>query len=127
MVVEMEYKDPNGEVQTVSSRIPLWRLKLPHRDQNPIPGSSKEAFKFHVALVISTGNRSGVLNKSGLFERKTYSHRKRLVGGVYAYEHTTETKRITTLCEGRTDPKGLLICEVTSPVSGNVILHSGRL
>ena len=29
-----------------------------------------------------------------LFERKTYSHRKRLIGGFYAYEHSTETKKV---------------------------------
>ena len=62
--------------------------------------------------------------KVDLFERKTYTHRKRLVGGFYAYEHSVETKRVATLCERKTDPRGLLICEVQSPVSGNVILQA---
>ena len=41
-----------------------------------------------------------------LFERKVYSHRKRLVGGFYAYEHTAETVALGPLCEGRTDRHG---------------------
>ena len=44
--------------------------------------------------------------KVNLFESKTYTHRKRLVGGFYAYEHSTETKKIALLCEGKTDAKG---------------------
>ncbi len=66
----------------------------------------------------------GAAVKVDLFERKTYTHRKRLVGGFYAYEHSVETKRIATLCEGKTDSRGLLICEVQSPVYGNVILQA---
>ena len=60
--------------------------------------------------------------KVELFERKVISHRKRLVGGFYAYDHTVEIKRIATLIEGKTDARGLLLCEVPSPLSGEVIL-----
>jgi len=59
-----------------------------------------------------------------LFQKKYYSHRKRLVGGFYSYDHTTEIKNIGHLCEGKTDAKGLLTCEARSPVSGNVILQA---
>ena len=59
-----------------------------------------------------------------LFERKTYSHRTRLVGGFYAYEHVQETRRLGPLCEGKTDAAGLLVCEAKSPVSGSVILQA---
>ena len=62
--------------------------------------------------------------KVDLFQRQTFTHRKRLVGGVYSYEHSTETKKIGSLCEGKTDSRGLLICDAKSPVSGNVILQA---
>ena len=123
---EMEFRDPNGEVQTVSSRIPLWPSNVLVGIKPDSWVASKESFKFHVLVVDLTGkplqNRSV---KAELFERKTYSHRKRLIGGFYAYEHSTETKKVKKLCEGRTDAKGLLICEATSPVSGNVIIQAG--
>jgi hypothetical protein len=125
ITVEMEYKDPNGEVQTVSSRIPLWNSTRLVGIKPDSWAVSREAFKFHVAVVDLAGKPvPGASVTVDLFERKTYSHRKRLVGGVYAYEHVTETKRIGSLCEGKTETSGLLTCQVTSPVSGNVILQA---
>src|SRR5205823_5641030 len=35
-----------------------------------------------------------------------------------------ETKRLAAVCEGKTDSRGLLMCETKSPVSGNVILQA---
>jgi uncharacterized protein YfaS (alpha-2-macroglobulin family) len=125
---EMEFKDPNGEIQTVSSKIPLWHSKYLIGIKPDSWAISKDAFKFHVAVVNLSGKPvPNAPVKVDLFERKTYTHRKRLVGGFYAYEHSTETKRVATLCEGKTDSKGLLICEVQSPVSGNVILQAGSV
>ncbi len=125
ILTEMEFKDPNGEIQTMSSRIPLWSSNYLIGIKPDSWALSKEAFKFHVAVVDLSGKPvSGAPVKVDLFERKTYTHRKRLVGGFYAYEHSIETKRIATLCEGKTDQRGLLICEVQSPVSGNVILQA---
>ena len=46
------------------------------------------------------------------------------MGGFYAYEYTTEVKKVAKVCEGKTDDKGLLICEAASPVSGEVILQA---
>ena len=122
---EMEFKDPSGEIQTVSSRIPLWHSKYLIGIKPDSWAVSKDAFKFHIAVVDLSGKP--VLNASvkvDLFERKIFTHRKRLVGGFYAYEHSTEIKRVSTLCEGKTDSKGLLICEAQSPISGNVILQA---
>lgn len=125
ILTEMEFRDPNGEIQTVSSKIPLWSSNYLIGIKPDSWALSKEAFKFHVAVVDLSGKPvSGASVKVDLFERKTYTHRKRLVGGFYAYEHSVETKRITDLCEGKTDSRGLLICEVKSPVSGNVILQA---
>ena len=122
---EMEFQDPSGEIQTVSTRIPLWHSKYLIGIKPDSWAVSKDAFKFHIAVVDLSGKPvSNASVKVDLFERKTYTHRKRLVGGFYAYEHSTEIKKVVTLCEGKTDSKGLLICEVQSPVSGNVILQA---
>jgi hypothetical protein len=59
-----------------------------------------------------------------LLQRKYNTHRKRIVGGFYSYEHFQEVKRVGTLLEGESDSRGLLTCEVRSPVSGNVILQA---
>jgi uncharacterized protein YfaS (alpha-2-macroglobulin family) len=122
---EMEFQDPSGEIQTVSTRIPLWHSKYLIGIKPDSWAVSKDAFKFHIAVVDLFGKPvPNASVKVDLFEKKTYTHRKRLVGGFYAYDHSTEIKRVVTLCEGKTDAKGLLICEAQSPVSGNVILQA---
>jgi uncharacterized protein YfaS (alpha-2-macroglobulin family) len=122
---EMEFQDPSGEIQTVSTRIPLWYSKYLIGIKPDSWAVSKEAFKFHIAVVDLSGKPvPNASVKVDLFERKIFTHRKRLVGGFYAYEHSTEIKKVITLCEGKTDSKGLLICEAQSPISGNVILQA---
>jgi uncharacterized protein YfaS (alpha-2-macroglobulin family) len=125
ILTEMEFKDPNGEVQTVSTRIPLW----PSRHLIGIkPDSwavSRDAMKFYVAVLDLSGKPVwGAQVKADLFQRKILTHRKRIAGGFYAYDHTEETRRIGPLCSGKTDRQGLLICEGRSPVSGNVIVQA---
>ncbi len=122
---ELEFRDPNGEVQTVASRIAL----LPaDRHIGIRPDSwalNREALKFQVAVTDLAGKPvAGASVQVDLLQSKTYSHRKRLVGGFYAYEHATETKRLQTLCEGKTNAKGLLLCDKISAASGNLILQA---
>jgi uncharacterized protein YfaS (alpha-2-macroglobulin family) len=125
ILTELEFRDPNGEIQTIASTIPLWPSRYLIGIKPDSWAVSKDALKFHVAVLDLAGKPvAGAPVKVSLFEKKTYTHRKRLVGGFYAYEHSTETKRIATLCEGKTGPTGLLICEATSSVSGNVILQA---
>jgi hypothetical protein len=123
MTLEMEFHDPNGEIQTVSSRVPLWnsgRLVGIRLDRW---AASKAALKFQLAVVDLAGRPAAAAPvKVDLFERKVVSHRKRLVGGFYAYDHTVETRRVATLVEGRTDARGWLQCETASPLSGEVIV-----
>jgi len=122
---ELEYRDPNGEIQTASSRIPLWNSKLLIGIRPDSWAASQEAFKFHVAALDLAGKPvSGASVKVDLLQKKHYSHRKRMVGGFYSYEHSQEVKRVGTVFEGKTDSRGLLLCEVRSPVSGNVILQA---
>jgi uncharacterized protein YfaS (alpha-2-macroglobulin family) len=59
-----------------------------------------------------------------LYQRKIYSHRTRLVGGFYAYEHSTEVSKVQSLCAGTTDKRGLLLCEKPVTQSGNLILQA---
>lgn len=125
LLTEMEYRDPNGEAQTVSTRIPIWpanRLIGIKPDSWTV---SKDALKFQVAVLDLDGKPvAGAPVKVDLFSRKFYSHRKRLVGGFYAYESYTEVKRVQTLCEGTTDSHGLLLCTAKTTLSGQVILQA---
>ena len=125
---EMEYLDPAGEISTVSARTPLWHSGYHIGIKPDSWAASKEKLKFHVAVVSIAGKPVLDADVSvDVFERKNYSHRKRLIGGFYAYEHAVETKKVGSVCRGKTDMRGLLICEAKSPVSGNVILQAQSL
>jgi len=125
ILAEMEFMDPSGEIQTVSTKIPLWPSKYIVGIKPDSWASAKDNLKFYAAVVDLSGKPvTGVQVKVDLFEKKNYSHRKRLVGGFYAYEHTEQTKKITQVCAGKTNASGLLICEAKSPISGNIILQA---
>ena len=125
LVAEMEFRDPNGEVKTVSSRVPLWPAKALVGIKPDSWLVSKDAFKFYLAVADVNGKPVKNRKVSAEFlQRMTFSHRKRLVGGFYAFEHVTETRRIGNACEGITNEKGIVICETKSTVSGNVIIQA---
>lgn len=125
LLTELEFRDPNGEVQTVASSVPLWPS---HSLVGILPDSwvaSKEGVKAHVAVVDVSGHAvAGAQVRIDLLQRKTYSHRKRLVGGFYAYEHVEEIRRVGELCRGATDAKGRWLCEGRPPVDGELILQA---
>lgn len=122
---ELEFRDANGEIQTVSNNVPLWpsRLVLGIKPDSWV--SSKNGLKFHLVSLDTAGKPvPNVRVKVELFKQSWYSHRKRLIGGFYSYEHVTEVAKIGQVLEGETNGKGLLVCEVESPVSGEIIIQA---
>ena len=125
LVAELEYRDPNGETLTSATRTTLWpsRIVLGIKPDSWV--ASKDRVKFTVVAVDLAGRPvAGVRVQTDVFKRDTYSHRRRLIGGFYAYEHGTVIKRLVDLCAGTTDVHGLLICEVPAPAAGNLILRA---
>jgi hypothetical protein len=125
ILTEMEFHDPNGEIQTVAARVPIWNSQYNIGIKPDSWAAAKDDFKFQVAVLDLSGKPvMSAPVRVDLLERKNYSHRKRLVGGFYAYENTLEVKKIGSVCDGKTDEQGLLICQAKSPVAGNVILQA---
>ena len=123
LTAEMEFRDPNGEIQTVAARIPLWNSRVLAGIRPDRWAISKDALKFDAAVVTLSGKPvAGAAVRVDLYERKVFSHRKRLAGGFYAYDHTVEIRRVATLAEGKTNAQGLLLCDAKPPVSGEIIL-----
>jgi uncharacterized protein YfaS (alpha-2-macroglobulin family) len=124
LLVEAEFRDPNGEVQTVSSTVPLWPAKRLAGIKAEEWAGSKGSLEAKVA-VIDTARRpvAGAPVRVEVRQRKTYSHRTRLVGGFYAYENVEEVGPVLgTLCEGTTNAAGWFPCAGKPPVDGNLIL-----
>ena len=123
--VEMEFKDPNGEIQTTAARIPLYPSRLAVGIRPDSWTAAQDKLNYKVAVVDLQGKPAPNVEATvDLYRQQTYSHRVRLVGGFYAYKNTREVRKIGRHCQGRTDAMGLLTCQGPSTVSGSVILRA---
>ncbi|WP_185964993.1 alpha-2-macroglobulin family protein [Glacieibacterium frigidum] len=125
LVAEMDYDDANGEVATVSANIDLDPSSL--RVGIAGDGWLMKADDLRLKLVVlDLDNRpvKGARVKVALFSRETYSYRKRLIGGFYAYDNSRETKQLDADCTGTSDDKGLVSCAIDVGVSGEVIAQA---
>lgn len=124
ILAELEYRDPNGETQTAASHIALW-------PSNVVVGlkpdgwmASADHLKFHALVLDLKGHPlAGVKIGISALQREYFSYRRRLLGGFYAFDNHTEIKALGEVCQGVSDDKGLLICDVKAPGTGNIILQ----
>jgi uncharacterized protein YfaS (alpha-2-macroglobulin family) len=125
LMAELSYPDANGETLTVSTRVPLWPAAYVVGIKPDGWLLSRDKLKFHAVVLDVTGKPvAGVPLAVDLFQRVTSSHRRRLVGGFYAYESKSEIKRVSQACSGVSDARGLLLCDTSSPVEGDLILRA---
>ncbi|MBF0422639.1 MAG: DUF1311 domain-containing protein [Magnetococcales bacterium] len=121
---EMEYRDPNGETQIASTRVNLWPSAV-------VPGirmdkwlTDHDQIGLNVLTLNTAGQAvAGIPVTVDILERKTYSHRKRLLGGFYAYDQYEEIKKIKEFCSGRSDASGRVDCQGAAPAKGNLIVQ----
>jgi uncharacterized protein YfaS (alpha-2-macroglobulin family) len=125
LLAELSYQDPNGETATVAARVALWPAAYVVGLKPEGWLLTKDAAKFQAVVLDPSGKPvAGVAVDVDFFVRQTTSHRRRLVGGFYAYEHSSEIKRLGEACSGVTDVRGLLLCEVRAPAEGDLILRA---
>ncbi len=123
--VEMEFKDPNGEIQTTATRIPLYPSRLSVGIRPDSWTAAQDNLNYKVVVVDLQGKPAPNVEATvDLYRQQTYSHRVRLVGGFYAYKNTREVKKIGRHCQGRTDSMGIFTCQGPSTVSGSVTLRA---
>lgn len=124
---ELSYTDPNGEVQTVARTVPLWpsAVVLGLRTPSWVGSGRGEAgaMRFQV-VALDTQGRPLAQQKVSVQARvvQTLSHRKRIVGGFYAYDNREEVTELGEVCAGKTDARGLLLCETRFAQAGEVEL-----
>ncbi|MEO6029548.1 MAG: MG2 domain-containing protein, partial [Candidatus Binatia bacterium] len=122
---ELEFRDPSGQVQTVSSTVPIWPSRLLVAIAPDDWAGARDTVGARVAVVDLAGKPvANAAVKVDAFTQKFFSHRTRVVGGFYAYDSVRETKRLSTLCSGQTDAHGLLRCDGAPGVTGNVVLEA---
>lgn len=123
LVLEATYADPNGEVQTISSTQTLWPANVVAGIKTQSWVSVQDKAKFQVLALDTAGKPSaGVSLKVRAVARVTTSTRKRMVGGFYSYDNQTTIKDLGAICTGKSDARGLLLCDARLSEPGQVEL-----
>ena len=120
---EVTFNDPNGETQTVATRIDLWPSAVVLGVKAGSWASQRGQAKFSVLALDTAGKpiKGQAVAVQGRVSQ-VISTRKRMVGGFYAYDNRTEVKSLGSLCSGTTDERGLLLCDASLDTAGQVEL-----
>ena len=123
LVAEATFNDPNGEVQTASARIPLWPSAVVVGIRAGSWASNRGQVKFTALALDTTGKaiKGQRIEVRGRLSQ-VISTRKRMVGGLYAYDNKSDVKDLGELCSGTTDDRGLLLCDADLKAAGQVEL-----
>jgi hypothetical protein len=123
LLLEATYADPNGEVQTVRSVSTLWPAGVVAGIKTEGWVSTRQKIKFQaLALDLSGKPAADVSLEVKAVARIVTTSRKRMVGGFYTYDNKTETKDLGSVCSGKSDSRGLLLCETKLGEPGEVEL-----
>lgn len=125
LLTELTFRDPNGEIGTVSRTIPVWPAASVIGVKPDDWFQNLKNFKIYSAVVDTAGKPlAGASVEIEYYKKKTYSHRKRLIGGFYAYEHKSQMQKLSGGCSGNTDSHGLLICNKPPASSGEIYVQA---
>jgi uncharacterized protein YfaS (alpha-2-macroglobulin family) len=121
---EMTFTDPNGEIQTLHGSVELWSAALVLGiSVSDWAASSGKGNRVEIVALDTAGKPLANQEVKVRAKRRIdYSHRRRIVGGFYAYEHSHEFVDMGEVCSGRTDARGLLLCEPKADVPGSIYL-----
>ena len=123
LVLEATYADPNGEVQTLRSTQTLWPAAVVAGIRTEGWVSSSQKIKFQALALDLAGKVQADVNlQVSAVARITTTSRKRMVGGFYSYDNKTEIKDLGKVCDGKSDSRGLLLCETKLGEAGEVEL-----
>jgi hypothetical protein len=125
IVAEGTYRDPNGEEQTLHTNVALWPSAVVAGIKTQGWARVKKKADVTLLAVDTQGKPAAntAVELAGSLKITT-SHRRRTVGGFYAYENKDETKSLGTLCTGKTDARGYVHCEIMVDESGEILLSA---
>ena len=112
LLLEATYADPNGEVQTIRGVSTLWPAAVVAGIKTEGWVSASQQIRFQaLALDLKGKPLADVPLAVKAVARVVTTSRKRMVGGFYTYDNKTEVKDLGEVCSGRSDARGLLLCE----------------
>lgn len=123
LVLEASFADPNGEIQTIRSTQALWPAAVLAGIRTEGWMSVGRKMRMQAVAVDAQGQpQAGVPLKVQALHHTTTTTRKRLVGGFYSYDNQRSSKDLGEVCSGKSDARGLLLCEVQVVEAGEVEL-----
>ncbi|MES2972728.1 MAG: MG2 domain-containing protein [Pseudomonadota bacterium] len=123
LLLEATYADPNGEVQTLRSTSTLWPADVVAGIKTEGWVSTSQKIRFQALALDLTGKpAAGIALDVKAVARIVTTSRKRMVGGFYTYDNKTEVKDLGNVCSGKSDSRGLLLCEAKLGEPGEVEL-----
>lgn len=123
LVLEASYADPNGEVQALRHVASVWPAEVIAGVKTEGWVSARQKVQFQaVALGLDGKPMAGVPIEVKATARVVTTSRKRMVGGFYTYDNKTELKELGSVCSGKSDSRGLLLCEAKLSEPGEVEL-----
>lgn len=123
---EVEFKDPSGEIKSSVRSFTLYPSGVVLGIKSKGWSATQDRLEFDV--IAMDLDQKPLLRQAvtvDLFTSRYYSHRKRLVGGFYAYEDYKENNKVGELCRGFTDERGHFLCSGKASVTGSVIAQVG--
>lgn len=123
--LEMEFRDPSGETQTVAASTQYWPAEL-------IPGIRVEPWlktggtlPVEVVVLDTQGKIvKGAPVRVELYLDETISTRQKTAGGFYSYDSRSELKALPQQCQGLSDGQGRLHCAIPVSASGQLRLRA---
>jgi uncharacterized protein YfaS (alpha-2-macroglobulin family) len=123
LLLEARYADPNGEIQTLRSTHAVWPAAVVAGLKTDGWVSARGKLPLQaLALGLNGKPQAGVALEVRALAHVVTTNRQRMVGGFYTYDSHTETKDLGRICSGRSDARGLLLCEAQLAHSGEVEL-----
>jgi uncharacterized protein YfaS (alpha-2-macroglobulin family) len=118
---ELEYTDPNGEIQTISQRLPWWPagVVLGIKRSDWVKAGQNHTLNF-LALDTQGKPLAKVPVSASLALNQNLGYRVRLTGGFYGYKEERKQTPLDATCAGETDAKGRFSCEVKPDASGEI-------
>jgi uncharacterized protein YfaS (alpha-2-macroglobulin family) len=125
LVAELEYPDPNGQRLSISAQARLWPAAQVVGVRAPFWPRRGEAFAVDAVVLDLDGKPLADRPvRIEAYRRSTFSYRKRLVGGFYAYENSSEVTKLEDPCTGRTDRAGRFRCSAQLEETQQLILRA---
>jgi len=123
LLLEAGFADPNGEIQTLRQTVPLWPAAVVAGIRTEGWASVRQKIVVHGLALDTAGKpQAGVSVQVNARARIVTSARKRVVGGFYRYDNSSESRDLGTVCESRSDAQGRVRCEVALEQAGQIEL-----